>query len=68
MVKQTQTIRWLLPTNCSSVFDHFPGLALKGFNVTLENIIFEKVTHSHDIAQGNKKVDEIRWYGIKKFE
>ena len=30
MVKQTQTIRQLLPTNCLSVFDHFVGSALKG--------------------------------------
>ena len=30
MVKHTQTIRRLLPTNCLSVFDHFVGLALKG--------------------------------------
>ena len=29
MVKHTQTIRWLLPTNCLSVFDHFEVLALK---------------------------------------
>ena len=30
MVKHTQTIRRLLPTNCLSVFDHFVALALKG--------------------------------------
>ena len=30
MVKFTQTIRWQLPTNCLSVFDHFVGLALIG--------------------------------------
>ena len=30
MVKHTQTIRWLLPWNCLSVFDHFVGLALEG--------------------------------------
>ena len=30
MVKQTQTIRRLLPTNCLSVFDHIVGLPLKG--------------------------------------
>ena len=30
MVKHTQTIRWLLPTNCFKVFEHFEGLALKG--------------------------------------
>ena len=27
MVKHTQTIRWLLETNCVSVFDHSWGLA-----------------------------------------
>ena len=30
MIKHTQTIRWLLPTSCLSVFDHFVGLALRG--------------------------------------
>ena len=30
MVKHTQTIRPLLPSNCLSVFDHFVGLARKG--------------------------------------
>ena len=29
MVKHTQTIRRLQPTNCLSVFDHFVGFALK---------------------------------------
>ena len=29
MVKHTQTIRQLVPTNCLSVFNHFVGLALK---------------------------------------
>ena len=33
MVKLTETIRQLLPTNCLAVFDHFVGLALKGLNV-----------------------------------
>ena len=32
MVKHIQTIRWLLPTNCLSVFNHFERLALKGLN------------------------------------
>ena len=32
MVKHTQTIRRLLPTNCLNVFDHFVGLALKGLS------------------------------------
>ena len=30
IVKPTQIIRRLLPTNCLSVIDHFVGLALKG--------------------------------------
>ena len=30
MVKHTQTIRRLLPTNCLTMFDHFVRLALKG--------------------------------------
>ena len=30
MVKHTQTIRRLSPTNCLSVFDNFVGLAIKG--------------------------------------
>ena len=33
MAKHTQTIRRLLLTNCLRVFDHFVGLALKGFNI-----------------------------------
>ena len=34
MVKHTQAIRRLLPTNCLIVFDHFVGLALKGLKPT----------------------------------
>ena len=30
MLKYTQTIRWLLPTNCLNVFGYFMGLALIG--------------------------------------
>ena len=37
MVKHTQAICWLLPTNCSSVFDHFAGLALKGLTAQGNN-------------------------------
>ena len=33
MVKHTQNIRRLLPTNCLSMFDHFKGLALKGLSL-----------------------------------
>ena len=35
MIKYTQTIRRLLPTNCLSVLDHFVVLALKGLNASL---------------------------------
>ena len=33
MIKHTQIIRRLLPTNYLSVFDHFVGLALKGLKM-----------------------------------
>ena len=33
MIKHTQTIRRLLPTNGLSVFDHFVGMALKGLKI-----------------------------------
>ena len=33
MVKHTQTIRRLLPTNCLSMFDNFVGLALKELKI-----------------------------------
>ena len=36
MVKHTQTIRLLFPTNCLSVFDHFVGLALRGLRKTCQ--------------------------------
>ena len=39
MVKHTQTICWLLLTNCLSVFDDFVGLALKGL-MKMEFTIF----------------------------
>ena len=35
MVKHTQTIRWSLPTNCLSVFDHLAGLAHKGLSAEM---------------------------------
>ena len=34
MVKHTHTIRWLLLTNCLSVFDYFVGLVLKGLKIS----------------------------------
>ena len=35
MIKHTQILRQLLPTNCLNVFDHFMGLALKGLRTFL---------------------------------
>ena len=44
MVKHTQTIRRLLPTNCLSVFDHFVGLVLKGLKKNKVNLVYCAVT------------------------
>ena len=41
MVKRAQTIRRQKPANCLSVFDHFVGLVLKGFSLSLK-VIFAK--------------------------
>ena len=38
MVKHTQTIRRLLPTNCLSVFDQFVGMTLKGLMSHSKNV------------------------------
>ena len=56
MVKHTQTICWVLPTNSLSVFDHFVGLALKELGhrykdekLLLQNQIFLfKSNRNHD--------------------
>ena len=32
MFKRTQAIRWLLPTSCISVFDHFGGVGSETIN------------------------------------
>ena len=39
MVKRTQTICWLLPTNCLSVSDRFVGLALKVLRTIQKNLL-----------------------------
>ena len=39
MVKHTQKIRQLLPTNCLSVLDHFVKLALKGLSKITKALI-----------------------------
>ena len=42
MVKHTQIIRRVLPTNCLSVFHCFVGLAVKGLNYMQQQDIFSK--------------------------
>ena len=44
MVKETQTIRWLLRTNCWTVFDHFVRLALIGLMWESYMMILEFIT------------------------
>ena len=39
MVKHTQTIFRLLPSNCLGLFDHFVGLALRELKAYKENTI-----------------------------
>ena len=39
MIKHTQTIRQLLPTNSLSVFNHFVGLALKGLKIVANYVL-----------------------------
>ena len=41
MVKHTQTIRRVFPTNSLSVFDHFAELVLKGMTTIYVNICNE---------------------------
>ena len=48
MVKHTQTIRQLLPTNCLSAFNHFVGLEIKG--LIWNCIIFRKVIINIDCS------------------
>ena len=45
MVKHTQTIYQLLPTNHLSVFDHFVGLALKGLRFS--NSVFQQYLNNY---------------------
>ena len=44
MVKHTQTIIQLLPTNCLSLFDHLVGLALKVLNNFVHGELMTAVT------------------------
>ena len=47
MIKQTQAVRRLLPTNCLSVFDHFVGLSLKGLSELIPNFLLSLSTKIH---------------------
>ena len=47
MVKHPQRIRWLLPTNCLSVFDHFVRLALKRLSSLFW---YSKLSYFHNLA------------------
>ena len=44
MIKQTQAVRRLLPTNCLSVFDHFVALLLKGLSELIPNFLLSLST------------------------
>ena len=48
MVKHTQTVRRLLPTNYLSLLDHFVGLALKGLRKKFAHENFESVNLKED--------------------
>ena len=41
MVKHTQSIRRLLPTNCLSVFDHYVELAVKRLNMVFTSCLLK---------------------------
>ena len=57
MVKHTQTIRWLLPTSCLSVFDHFVGLVLEVFKLLFWLII----SIIHNLLCTNKTMFNLQW-------
>ena len=69
MLKNTQTICWLLPMNCVSVFDYFLGLALEGLNANkslptyaCKHSPYEKRMHVNTrIAESIKKLSYIKW-------
>ena len=46
MVKHTQRIHRLLPTNCLRVFDHFVRLALKG--LTFYHVLLSGIDGNYD--------------------
>ena len=63
MVKHTQTICRMLPTNCLNVFYHFVGLALKGLSlncicltsvvycICLTNMVNQGVTYLQQLRE-----------------
>ena len=53
MVKHTQTIPRLLPTNCLSVFDHFVGLALKG--IPIPCLVCDELESDHLESEGSQQ-------------
>ena len=53
MVKHTQTIRLILPTNCLSLFDHFVGLTLKGLKLIVYFMQVFMDAKSFDIPEKN---------------
>ena len=63
MVKHTQTIRLLLPTNCLSVFDNFVGLTFKGLNtgaILTASIKLGNLLRGHSFMTSTKN-DQIFW-------
>ena len=56
MVKHTQAFRWLLSTNCLSVFQHFAGMALKGLTHFLTMFQFYSLlkTKENVVSRGFK--------------
>ena len=54
MVKNTQTIRRLSPTNCLRVFDHFVGLALKG------------LSPRHNIMSNPQELEDYKHHNVTK--
>ena len=49
MVKQTQTIRQQIATNCLSVFDHFAGLAFKEIKTLTQLSSRSVISHRRDL-------------------
>ena len=74
MVKHTQIIRRVLPTNCLSVFHCFVGLAVKGLNYMQQQDIFSKelaifckwcvITDSHALKQQRSIQVNLLFVGI----